>query len=169
MIRGGAALRPILVAVIAIQLVWFEIAAVAGQAFHQMPGGRAAGALLGAIVFGSALAALSGLGPRTRRLRQVAIVAALLLTARFQLIRVLNGWYGAHIFASLRNRPSETKARLVVTLRELAAAQEQYRLRQRIYAPSADSLHQWVVLPAGTDLRLSRNRDAGWAARMTME
>jgi len=160
--------RRFLIAFFAVHLVLFEVSALAGLAFTGPPGRRTAGALLTALVFGSALAALAAAPrPSTRLLRPLVIAVALLLTIRFHLPRVFNGTYKQVVFGSSTRPPTETQERLVGFLRELAAAQEQYRMRQRSYAPSVDSLLPWVTPLPGSELSLTRHDKKGWAARVS--
>jgi hypothetical protein len=131
-----------------LNFVLIEVAGLVGWAFTEIPGGRIAGMLVTAAVFSAALLALNFQWQRSAPfLRSVAVAAALLFTARFHIERVASNWYSQVLLKSPADSTAGSLARLVVFLRELSAAQEQYRLRQESYAPSIDSLLAWVSAP----------------------
>ncbi len=74
----------------------------------------------------------------------------------------------AHEDAVTNALPSRPKATLMALLRELSAAQEQYRLGHHAYAKSVDSLRAWLSpRDSAVMTTLAANGDSGWSARAT--
>lgn len=97
--------------------------------------------------------------------RRATYTLAVLITARFYLPLALVGWRthetndAGRLSASLSPKP-------VAFLRELSAAQEQYRLRQGTYSSSAEALRSVAPLADADDVRIVANGDRGWSAHV---
>jgi outer membrane protein assembly factor BamB len=141
----------------AAQFVIFEWAVLARGRFSAVPGGRVLVVIVGAVVYVAAIAFLVARAPRWRTPGVLAVVAAFLFTARFHLPLILDSM----------NKP-KVSPDLVAFLRELSAAQEQYRLSERTYASSIDSLRKWTIAPAASSVRIERHGGAGWSGRVTL-
>jgi outer membrane protein assembly factor BamB len=158
----------LLAALLAAQFAWIEAAVLAGRRLAEAPGGRLAVALAALVVYGAAVAALASRSrARAGFLRALMVAAALLFTVRFDLPLALSWWFNTRMPAASFSTASQQSPSLVAFLRELAAAQEQYRLLQKSYAPAIDSLLNWVTSPAGSRLSLRRRGDIGWSARVS--
>lgn len=139
------------------QLIVFEWAVLARGRLGGAPGGPWPVALLGLLVYGGAIAFVLE-KRRARVAGAVSFIAAILLTARL--------YVPAVVFK--RRHPDDSPTTLIAFLRDLSAAQEQYRLINGVYAQSVDSLHRWATPPAGASVRLDRHGNAGWSARATL-
>lgn len=98
--------------------------------------------------------------PWPRRYRLLALAPAMLITCRFYV----------PIAVESRGSPLRTpeEQRLRIFLRELSAAQEQFRLHQGRYANTIDPLRALAQPPSGSDVRLVAHGSGGWSARAAM-
>jgi outer membrane protein assembly factor BamB len=152
----------VVIVVAAGHLLWMEWAIAMGRRFADAPGGITVGALVVAAIYGLALAVLArwrkGRSPGVGGWLTLFLGAA--LTARY---------YSPRYLAPRAITAAHVSPSLVTYLRELTAAQEQFRLRRGTYAESIDSLRAWVQSPRGSRTTLVASADRGWSAEATLD
>lgn len=102
-----------------------------------------------------------------RRAMTLVVVAAALIATRSAVSRVLYAGiaetsHAAHPWTN--GPPPAVPARLSAYLREIGAAQEQFRLRRGSYMASVDSLTQWVAPLTDVMLDMTTRGATGWRA-----
>ncbi len=162
--------RLLLVAVVALQFAWCEADVFRGRAFTVWLEGRVLSAIFVAVLYGAVLALLLiGRGTRPRFLRWTVFGFAFLFSVRFHVVRVLNT-RAAQRNAVLFQRPNAKLLAPITVLRELSAAQEQYRLRHHTYAASVDSLGPWMSASTVAHApQIVRHGDTGWSAVLAFD
>jgi outer membrane protein assembly factor BamB len=151
-------LRKIIAALLLTQCIILLVAIVMYGRFAGVFG-NAVGlfALAALAIYGCAIAGLLGRLPRRPALTALSLTFAVLLTVRFYVPQI--------IWAVERPRTaSDLSADLVALLREMAAAQEQYRLRSGSYASSTQLLEPWVTVPGSVEVEIRSNTNEGWSA-----
>ncbi len=142
---------------------WIEYAVLSGGRFSSISaiGGRWFPALLVGVTFSAAVAGVL-IVSIPRAARQMALLCAFALSARFVLPAIIERWHRlgpAHSF-------SQVDAELAAYLRGASAAQEQFRLAHGTYASTSDSLVPWVAIPNGSTAHFSAHGAAGWAGEV---
>ncbi|MES2180042.1 MAG: PQQ-binding-like beta-propeller repeat protein [Gemmatimonadota bacterium] len=165
--------RPLLLVLavgIVAQFVWCEADALRHNPYSVWSPSRVEAAMLVLCIYGAAFALLDAhIWKRLRSVRWLIVAAALVFAARFHVVRALMA-KNAETSALTEALPSTQAALLTAFLRELSAAQEQYRLRQHTYAASLDSLLDWMTFPAErVTVSLSRHGDLGWSGRASVD
>ena len=156
---------------LAIQLVVFERGVFDGTRFVEPAGFAYAVGLVAAAAYLAAIAILIRRWRPSRALEVLVVGAVIAFTVRFHLPRLFLR-YQAHqqaeherINAGRAPRlAAEESPQLVSFLRELAAAQEQYRLGVATYTSSVDSLRPWTQPPVESSVRITALGDRGWTA-----
>jgi outer membrane protein assembly factor BamB len=159
----------------AIQLIVFERGVLNGTRFGGSPGKTLVAGFAGLLVFGAAAAVSAGLWrPRRRTMGAFIVAFAALATVRFHLPELILRRQRSYLVQEYKkflipDRIATDQApELVRFLRELPAAQEQYRLRRGVYTTSIDSLTEWVRYPQGSTVRLAANSDIGWSGTASL-
>ena len=150
-----------------LQAIVFARAAMNGERFASIPGGAYLLVATGALIYLVAIASLTVWRDKPRFIRWGSIGAAIALSLRF---------YSPAFFAMVLPRipyPVEHMAvnispPLEIYLRELAAAEEQYRIRERSYTSDATKLSPWVRQPPGSRVEMVARGDTGWSARASL-
>jgi len=163
----GAALAILL----GVQLLIFERGVFDGTRFLEPPGFAYAIGLVAAAAYVAAIAILTRRWRPSRALEVLIVGAVIAFTVRFHVPRLLLR-YEAHQQAeeernTARRAPrlaAEEAPRLVSFLREVAAAEEQYRLRAGTYTGFVDSLRPWAQPPRESAVRITAVGDRGWSA-----
>ncbi len=151
------------------QLICCTADALRGDPYSVWAQGRTGALLLVACIYGAALVLLlPAMRARQRVFTWLAVGGALLFSVRFHAVRA---WVrnDAREEAVWNSPPSKQTSDLVALLREVSAAQEQYRLGNHTYAGSVDSLSRW--LPPRSDsitVQMIRRGDSGWSARASV-
>ena len=155
--------RWLAVALLGLQLIIFELAIASPSRFPRALVVRLLVAALGALVYLLAISALTIWKSRGRNLRWILLGAAVAMSFRF---------YSPLVFKKIYPplNPSEVIAgaespALVAVLRELAAAEEQYRLLNNAYSATIAPLQQWMPATSRTNVEIRARGDTGWAAR----
>ncbi len=160
----------LLAAGLAVHFVWTAADALRNDMYTVWAQGRTHAVVLVVCIYGAALLALTPfVRRRVRVLPWCFVVFAGAFSLRFHIVRSLAAANARD--DQLRHRLPEMAPTVIVAfLRELSAAQEQYRLRQHSYAPSLDSLGDWLTVPGAVAMaRMSRHGDAGWSARASLD
>jgi outer membrane protein assembly factor BamB len=150
-----------------LQAIVFARAVMSGERFAAIPGGAYLFAAAGALIYVVAIATLTVWRNTPRFIRWGSVGAAIAISLRF---------YSPAFFAVMLPRvpyPVEHMAvnispPLEIFLRELAAAEEQYRIREHSYTSDATKLSQWVRQPMGSTIELVARGDTGWSARASL-
>ncbi|HZJ00407.1 MAG TPA: PQQ-binding-like beta-propeller repeat protein, partial [Gemmatimonadaceae bacterium] len=153
------------VALLSLQLIIFEVAIASPARFPRTLSLRLLVAAIGALAYLAAIASLTLWRDRSTKLRWTLLAVALAISFRF---------YSPLVFARIYPPPSTREIiagaespTLVAFLRELSAAEEQYRLVNRTYSTDAAALHEWMPAAAGRSVDIRVRGDTGWAARVT--
>ena len=150
-----------------LQAIVFARAVVSGERFAAIPGGADLLLIAGALIYLLAIASLTVWRDKPRFIRWISVGAAIALSLRF---------YSPGVFGMLLPRipyPVEHMAvnispPLEIFLRELASAQEQYRIGEHSYTSDATKLTQWAHQPPGSAIGMIARGDIGWSARASL-
>jgi outer membrane protein assembly factor BamB len=150
-----------------LQAIVFARVVMTGERFAAIPGGAYLLALVGALIYLLAIASLTVWRGKPRFIRWGSIGAAIAISLRF---------YSPAVFAMVLPRipyPVEHMAvnispSLEIYLRELAAAEEQYRIREHSYTSDATKLSPWAHQPTGSTIEIAVRGDTGWSARASL-
>jgi outer membrane protein assembly factor BamB len=156
--------RALVVLVILAQLAVVEIAVLRQARFTAAPGGRFLIGFLIAITYVAAIVAMMGF-PNRRALRYAAYTVAALLTIRFYLPMAMIWLSRPPVYFTA----SDVAPRQVSYLRQLAVAQEQFRLRSGRYGSSLDSLAPWLQQSPPGAVEIRANAEQGWSARLVAD
>ncbi len=160
-----SAWRWAVVALLSLQLIIFEWTIASPSRFPPALTLRLLVAALGAVVYVLAIGALTFWKTRAPPMRWMLLAAALTLSFRFYSPLVFRKIYPplnpAEVIAS-----AESPA-IVAFLRELAAAEEQYRLLNHSYSPRLAALQQWMPATSRTNVEIRTRADTGWVARVS--
>jgi outer membrane protein assembly factor BamB len=148
---------------LAVQLFLLERGLIDGTRFAGRAGLTVAIGLIAALFYLAAIAVAAGLWrTRPRTLGILIVVAAMLVSVRFHVPRLILKQRAAasrqHLIAA------EQAPGLVSFLRNLAAAQEQHRLRVGAYAVSMEAVAPSAKVPSGAMVRIRAHADRGWTA-----
>ena len=155
--------RAAIAVLLVIQLIVFELAVISRSRFTNATGGVALMLFLALVVYGAALSVvLKWWRPRSRLVLPTLIAIAIAFTLRFYV----------PLEMARRNRrdlASEMSPTLVTFLRELRAAQEQFRLRSGTYSDALPALSEWVKAPPGATVQIAIRGDSGWGAQASLD
>ena len=163
--RFTLVLRITTAGLLALELLLLALGAIGGTRFQNAPGPAVAIALISVLIIVAAIAILLDLRrPKSRSIQVIVVGVALALTVRAHLATYLHRaqWPGQPRLAALESPV------LVPFLQDLAAAQEQYRLRSGRYSTSVDSLSQWIRQPPGSVVNLVVHQAQGWSGQASL-
>ena len=151
------------VALLSLQLVIFEAAVASPSRFPRALILRLLVGALGGLVYGLAIASLTVWKTHRRKLRWILLAAAAAISFRFYSPLAFRKIYPPLIQSEvIAGAESPT---LVAFLRELAAAEEQYRLLNHAYSAQFSALQRWMPAFSHVNVEIRVRGDTGWAAR----
>lgn len=154
-------------ALLTFQAVVFAHAVINGERFGALHVGVYIVAAAVALIYLLAIASLTVWRHKSRFFQWASVAAAIAVSLRF---------YSPAFFATLfppipypvEHMAVNISPPLEIFLRELAAAEEQHRIREHSYTSDAANLSQWVNPPAGSTVTIVTRGDTGWSARASL-
>lgn len=160
--------RLALVVVLGAQLALFEWVVLTGRRFATVPIPRSLLACVIALPFLAAIGLLLLRSARQRKLQAGALLIALAMTFRFHSPAMFERMF-PRVSDQSASIAAVTSPSLVQFLREVSAAQEQYRRTVHRYANDISELRRWVKPPAGVIVSMRARADSGWMAIASLD